>query len=830
MKYDWIDFYTEFATKLLPFKDDRKILIHKINSVYTNAGLSVPKLESGDEIIDIDPFTIFGTFNKGITNANRITILNGIASEFGITATVPSNFDGIPVLNNLKATFYGFKDDRKADDINNLWSLFEVALALADNDTEDNRQKFSEAYDKAHDQLCIRWNITMGLYWIRPYTFINLDSRNRWFIADAQNMPGKFVVAAEKKLKKVPYAADYLEIKDLCKKALDAGEYEYKNFPDLSYTAWVVSEQVNQEKSSEKDKKISKAEFLKWFMPLLQALRDLGGSATPADVRKKIIENEHLSDEVVNETRGKTKVNKFQNEVAFARNYLVGAGYIDKSVRGVWTLTEAGRTVELTAEMASDIFKKGVSDAKSKQFNDSDALADNDVETVRYWLYAPGQGADKWEECYKNGYMLLGWGEIGDLGVFNSKDEMKQQMKKEYGDSSSYKNSAHATWQFVHDIKIGDVVFVKKGNNGILGKGIVESDYEYDADRTDEYSNVRKVNWTNKGNWTINHQSPQKTLTDITPYSDFVQAIKDLFEENDIAEDEQEITYPEYTVENFLDDVYMSEEDYTRLVGLLRNKKNIILQGAPGVGKTYAAKRLAYSMMGVKDVERVMMVQFHQSYSYEDFIMGFRPSPTGFELKKGAFYNFCKKAEIDSDNEYFFIIDEINRGNLSKIFGELMMLIEGDHRGEKITLAYNGLPFYVPENLYIIGMMNTADRSLAMIDYALRRRFSFFEMEPAFTSEGFQKYQAALNNETFNALVEQIKALNREITEDTSLGSGFRIGHSYFCLGDPAACTTDWMRSVVEFDLLPTLAEYWFDAPDKLHRWEQNLRGVFNDD
>ena len=178
-------------------------------------------------------------------------------------------------------------------------------------------------------------------------------------------------------------------------------------------------------------------------------------------------------------------------------------------------------------------------------------------------------------------------------------------------------------------------------------KGIVESDYEYDADRTDEYSNVRKVNWTNKGDWTINHQSPQKTLTDITPYSDFVQEIKALFEEDDIADDEQEIAYPEYTAENFLDDVYMSEDNYTRLVGLLRNKKNIILQGAPGVGKTYAAKRLAYSMMGVKDVERVMMVQFHQSYSYEDFIMGFRPSATGFELKKGAFYNFCKKAEVN---------------------------------------------------------------------------------------------------------------------------------------------------------------------------------------
>lgn len=487
MQYDWIDFYTEFATKLLHFKTDRKTLIQKIYAVYDATGISVPKLESGDEIIDIDPFTIFGTFNKGITNANRIAILNGIASEFEISATVPSNFDGIPVLNNLKATFYGFKDDRKANDIDNLWSLFEVALVLADNDTEDNRQKFSNAYNKVHDQLCIRWNITMALYWIRPYTFINLDSRNRWFISNAQNMPGEFVVAAEKKLKKVPYAADYLEIKDLCKKVLEAGQYEYKSFPDLSYMAWVISEKVNQEKSIEKGKKTSKAEFLKWFMPLLQALRDLGGSATPVEARKKIIENEHLSDDVINETRGKTKVNKFENEVAFARNYLVGAGYIDKSVRGVWTLTEAGKSVELTAEMASDIFKKGVSDAKSKKTNDSDALADSDVDTIHYWIYAPGQNADKWEECYKNGYMLLGWGEIGDLGVFSSKDEMKQQMKQEYGDSSSYKNSAHATWQFVHDIKVGDIVFAKKGNNGILGKGIVESDYEYDADRTDEY-------------------------------------------------------------------------------------------------------------------------------------------------------------------------------------------------------------------------------------------------------------------------------------------------------------------------------------------------------
>lgn len=285
-----------------------------------------------------------------------------------------------------------------------------------------------------------------------------------------------------------------------------------------------------------------------------------------------------------------------------------------------------------------------------------------------------------------------------------------------------------------------------------------------------------------------------------------------------------------YTKSDFLHDVFLSEPRYTMLVSLLRRKKNVILQGAPGVGKTYAAKRLAYSMMGQADPSRVEFVQFHQNYSYEDFMLGYRPDGSGFKLTEGVFYRFCQKASNDPEREYFFLIDEINRGNLSKIFGELMMLIESDHRGEKITLAYNGMPFYVPENLYIIGMMNTADRSLALIDYALRRRFSFFEMEPAFTSDGFLHYQAALDNETFNALVEQIKKLNLEIKNDPVLGPGFRIGHSYFCLDAPAACTTDWMCSVVEFDILPTLAEYWFDAPDKLHRWEENLRGVFNDD
>ena len=298
-------------------------------------------------------------------------------------------------------------------------------------------------------------------------------------------------------------------------------------------------------------------------------------------------------------------------------------------------------------------------------------------------------------------------------------------------------------------------------------------------------------------------------------------------ESNPLNSTEENI--PKYTKEDFLKAVYMTEERYDVLEALLRNKKNVILQGAPGVGKTFTAKKLAYAMMGEMDETRIKLVQFHQNYSYEDFIMGYRPDGSDFKLKDGIFYSFCQTAANHPEKEYFFIIDEINRGNLSKIFGELLMLIEKDYRGTKTTLAYNGMPFSVPENLYIIGMMNTADRSLAMIDYALRRRFSFFEMEPGFNSEGFTDYQKHFENETFDALIEQIKALNKDIAEDKSLGRGFQIGHSYFCGREESGCTEEWMRSVVEFDILPMLAEYWFDEPDKLSKWENKLHGVFDD-
>ena len=295
--------------------------------------------------------------------------------------------------------------------------------------------------------------------------------------------------------------------------------------------------------------------------------------------------------------------------------------------------------------------------------------------------------------------------------------------------------------------------------------------------------------------------------------------VSDLFSTYNATSTESK-EYPEYTKKSFLEEVFIKEEQYDAIVELLERKKNIILQGAPGVGKTFAAKRLAYSILGFEDESKVEFIQFHQSYAYEDFVLGYKPTETGFTIEEGPFYKFCKKAEANG-GKHFFIIDEINRGNLSRIFGELLVLTEATKRNESATLLYTKESFKVPDNVYIIGMMNTADRSLAMIDYALRRRFSFFPMEPAFGLESFNSYLDTIaTTPKAKALVAKIIELNNEIESDDNLGKGFKIGHSYLCAED---LSDESLKAIVQYEIIPLLEEYWYDEPSKVGKWSQEL-------
>lgn len=704
--FTWIPFYSEFADILLTYKQNRISLIEKIRKVFDDASLNFQKFnEENLPPTDIDPFTVFALFNRGITQEHRIKIIEGLAKEFNVKSKIPHNFPGVPVLVNIKSNFFAFEDKRGDEDINNLWKLFELALLWSSDQSDSTKELFIKSYDTARKQHGIKWNITSALFWIRSYTFLSLDSITRDFLQNPLGLPEEFINQFPSfDAKQPPSGLEYLNICDYCRKAIKGLNLPFANFPELSVYAWLVSQEESEQ----------------------------------------------------------------------------------------------------------------------------DAVGDQVSNVLHYWLYSPGEKASKWEEFSKKGIMAIGWSEIGDLSDYQSKEEIKQAMQHAYGNNKSFKHCVRAAWEFANELKPGDVVFVKNGRHSIIGRGIVQSDYRYDTSTADDYKNVREVRWLDKGTWKHSDALSMKTLTDITDYTKDVEKLNSLFStELDNVSEEQERRYPLYNEEKFFSEVYMGKEKYDEIEQTLERKKNIILEGAPGTGKTYAVKRLAYSLIGEKNLERVQMVQFHQNYSYEDFLEGWRPTGNGlnFEIKKGVFYKFCKKAaEYDENQLCFFIIDEINRGNLSKIFGELFMLIEGDKRGVELQLQYSEERFAIPKNVRIIGTMNTADRSLAFIDYALRRRFAFIEMEPGFKTDGFNAYKDDLGNRPFNALISCIEELNRCISNDDSLRKDYCIGHSYFCKLQDKDIEDGVLSSIIEHEIIPLLYEYWFDERKKAEIWANRLR------
>ncbi len=448
-----------------------------------------------------------------------------------------------------------------------------------------------------------------------------------------------------------------------------------------------------------------------------------------------------------------------------------------------------------------------------------------------YWLLAPGGSARLWNEFQEKKIGAIGWNILGDLNQYEDRAAIDTALAKKSTSETDPRNTARAYYDFSKVMKVGDIVFAKRGRSILLGYGIVKSEYRYDDTRS-VYKHVRDIDWLKVGEWTVDEedQFTVKALTNITPYSEFVQILIDLCGAESVksspAKSPPRIASP-FSREDALKDLFVPDQVFDTICDSLKTKKNVILQGPPGVGKTFIAKRIAYAMIGAKSEDQVEMVQFHQSYSYEDFVQGYRPTDAGgFVLRGGVFFEFAKEAIKHPERKYFFIIDEINRGNLSKIFGELLMLIEADKRGHEfaVPLTYSksrSERFYIPNNLYLIGTMNTADKSLSLVDYALRRRFHFFDLKPEFNTEKFKNYLIGrgASSELVNRLVSRMDKLNLEIANDRkNLGSGFMIGHSYFCrISDESPPDDRWYRAIVQQELASLLREYWLNDEDKVH-------------
>jgi 5-methylcytosine-specific restriction protein B len=458
------------------------------------------------------------------------------------------------------------------------------------------------------------------------------------------------------------------------------------------------------------------------------------------------------------------------------------------------------------------------------------------VQARRAWMYAPGQRAIYWDALYEEGAMALGWDDLGDFKNYKTLQEFRAALDRALNNGKDQGQNARMCFDFTYSMQIGDIVYVKCGLRMIVGRGIIEGDYAYDAERR-TYTHFRKVRWTNRGEWPWPEQLPLKTLTEWTNYPDALRKIEALFTRGEVRSDPSplpstpSVQREAFTIDDACDGLFMHREDVARLLRTWEAKKNLIIQGAPGVGKSFVARRLAYALMRYKDPTRLRTVQFHQSYGYEDFVQGYRPTEEKFALRDGVFLTFCKRALNDPGERYIFIIDEINRGNLSKILGELMLLIEADKRhsdwGVKLAYAENAEErFYVPENVFILGMMNTADRSLAVVDYALRRRFSFATVMPAFGSSTFPAHLSAMGVEGATAakLIDGMLALNEAIANDpTNLGRGYCIGHSFFTPTEKGVYGAAWYQQIIETEIVPLLEEYWFDKPELVVEWKGRL-------
>lgn len=579
-------------------------------------------------------------------------------------------------------------------------------------------------------------------------------------------------------------------------------------------------------------------QFVSYFAPVHRAMQHLGGQATPKQVYAYLTEHEGLTVEDMAHVNQNGKPT-FENRAAWARFYMTKAGWMYAPKHGVWALTEKGKqATELTQEQAVALFKSAQTQFKGHE-EEVEAPQDHvQPESTQYWFV--GAMWDEGDQTQR--FMLEG---IWQNGYEDKFTDQVQAMRE--GDRIAIK----ASFSRKHDLPFdnrGQVVSVMRikaigtvtRNHGdgrtvdvVWDTAFTPRDwffYTYRSTITrarveDEVLARRLVAFAFEG-------APQDYAFFMAqPYwrERFLANDDGLTDGAAEAEGTEEDTTPSCSASYGVADIvaegcFVPEADLQAMLQRWQSKKNLILQGPPGTGKTWLAKRLAKALIDSKSPsdEQLRVVQFHPALSYEDFVRGYRPGGDGkLTLTDGVFLQVVEAARFQPDVDHVLILEEINRGNPAQVLGEILTLIESSKRNKEaaMELAYPrrvGERFYVPENLYVIGTMNVADRSLALVDLALRRRFAFVNLVPGLNAAWEQWCLAkGMDAASIAHIRSEIEALNQEISQDSALGAQFQIGHSYVTPHEAVADAQAWFAEVVQSEIGPLLHEYWFDAPER---------------
>lgn len=902
IKYSWVQTHEELVKYLAKHQDNQKELISLLKKVGITMFNDKDVDGSKIDLEEIDPFTFFRYIYK-YGPERRLSYLKKLAIELGFQG-LPSDESGIPSANAQQVWLFPYKVQRNNNEIARLWNIFHSAISGSITD------------DQFEDVLKIRSTgkakLTESLFYINPNEYFPINGPSKPYLKEYLKIDPKFNSYSE-----------YLNILKRIKEKVN------KPFYELSYDAWAWNN--------------TRSKVNYWIFQGNPKVYDVISAITNNALDSWTI-NAHrdeikIKDKVILWVTGDNPGCYALCEVTSAvyegidteqeMKYYTEPGANEKTSRVKIKITHNLSHNPITKDKINSI--EELSDLKVGNQGTNFSATEEEYLTIlemaepmnekKYWLFAPGENAEMWDEFYEKKIMALGWDALGNLSNYKSKEELTAKLQELQHTTASKRNDTAAYFNFHSGISIGDIVIVKKGRSRLLGYGEVVSDYYFDDTRSN-YQQCRKVDWKKKGDWKTDHTLVLKTLTDITKYK------------------EENSEFNHY---------------YERLLALMDDKEypvkfpiNTIFYGPPGTGKTYNTIIRAAQIVENRIIEdyaeaqrifnqhlgnRIEFITFHQNYSYEDFIQGLRPDVENvgnlsFERKDGVFkrisdralknlqlsekapqevskefkFNIALKEFIDEVQEqgdnykindtayileveedafrytgnqwlkhanglrmkfkdlrqfylnditsrkdiknltsvsglsiqhatyyyivyekilkylpkqlkspdnvkkqnYVIIIDEINRANISRVFGELITLIEPDKRSNgsiplKCTLP-SGEEFVVPSNLYIIGTMNTADKSIALLDIALRRRFSFEAMYPLYDIEGSDIYD-----------VDILKKINKQIRE--LKGIDFQIGHSYF-MGDNIDPVERMNRKVI-----PLLLEYFMND-------EKEVKGI----